>query len=86
MGHWNYRLVRHAPSTAKIGGKTVEVEEWYAIHEVYYDGDGNINGITSDPIQLTGDSKDAVLYAINLIDNDIKRFDILDYDTVVGYK
>lgn len=35
---WNYRVVKHTHSDGK--------EEWYTIHEVYYDKHGNITGYT----------------------------------------
>jgi hypothetical protein len=30
----------------------------YAIHEVFYDKDGNVQGMTSEPVKPWGDTKD----------------------------
>jgi len=42
MGHWNYRVVR----------KVVDDEVIFGIHESYYDNDGNLEGITENPISI----------------------------------
>lgn len=38
---WNYRIVRHH-----------EPEEWYALHEVFYDAAGRPTMMTADPIDF----------------------------------
>jgi len=52
--HWNYRVVYHPSSTYKVGEVEFEREEYVAIHEVYYDKNGNPNSMTIDEI-VTGD-------------------------------
>ena len=52
--HWNYRVVYHPPSKYKVGEQEFDREEYLAIHEVYYDEDGNPNAMTIDEI-VTGD-------------------------------
>jgi hypothetical protein len=54
MGKWNYRLVYHPPSTYMVSKTKFDREEYLAIHEVYYDDDGNPNSMTIDEI-VTGD-------------------------------
>lgn len=49
MSTWNYRVI--ATEDAEFGELT------YAIHEVYYDDDGHINGWTKSPVPLVADSK-----------------------------
>jgi hypothetical protein len=45
LSHWNFRIVRHDE----------EVEEWYGIHEVYYDDEGKVC-LTVDPVPLCADT------------------------------
>ena len=42
MSTWNYRVVR----------KTVNGETIFGIHEGYYDDNGNLEGITEDPVEI----------------------------------
>ncbi len=48
---WNHRLVKH----------THDNEVFYAIHEVYYDEQGNPESITQDPVGVSEQSKDDVM-------------------------
>ena len=43
---WNYRIVR----------KDTTDGEYYGVHEVYYDSDGNTEKATVDPIGPAGDT------------------------------
>jgi|SRR5579859_2809847 len=40
---WNYRVIRHREPAG---------EEWFALHEVFYDEAGNPNGCTLEPIDF----------------------------------
>ena len=45
-GVWNHRLIRHV---------NLDGEEWYGIHEVYYDGIGEPpHSCTSEPVEMIG--------------------------------
>jgi hypothetical protein len=44
--HWNHRVIR-----SRRNG-----EEWYAIHEVYYDDDGKPETYTAEPDGIEGES------------------------------
>jgi hypothetical protein len=46
---WNYRIIFHPPYTVKVGGKDLPQFAFFAIHEVYYDKDGNLEGYAEDP-------------------------------------
>jgi len=68
--HWNYRIIR----------KNKE-HTFYEIHEVYYDPNGNIQGMTENPIIPTGETLDELKKDFS------KQFDafkhpILDYDDI----
>jgi len=52
MSGWNNRVMHQTFKSA--GGS----EEWYQIHEVYYDKDGNIDGYTKDAIAPGGNTID----------------------------
>jgi len=47
---WNYRIIRHKG----------EVSEWLAIHEVFYDDEGNPDGCTENPIHIIGDDLEEI--------------------------
>ncbi len=47
MSNWNYRVVK---------SKLDNCEDWYGMHEVYYDDEGNINAISEDAISIEGES------------------------------
>ena len=66
MHHWNYRVVRHLD----------ECEEWFGIHEVYYETDGDPS-MTVDPVPLCAGTFDGLRQFIN------RAFEmpILDYDS-----
>jgi len=54
LSGWNHRVVYHPPSKRVIGEKVFDIEEYVAIHEVYYDDDGIPNAMTMDAI-VVGD-------------------------------
>ncbi len=55
MSGWNHRVVYHPPSKVEMGnGKKVDVDEYLAIHEVYYDDNDIPNAMTVDEI-VVGD-------------------------------
>jgi len=47
---WNYRVVK---KTTLTGGVT---EEWYGIHEVYYNSDGTAEYCTEVPVTPIGET------------------------------
>jgi hypothetical protein len=48
MTTWNYRILKNnGPPTL------LEAVEWFSIHEVYYDSEGNPTSCTEDPVKLT---------------------------------
>ena len=68
--HWNYRLMRREHS----GETTV------AIHEVFYDDNGDVDGWTEGPCQPMGASPDGLLDDLKTM---LEAFDqpVLDYET-----
>ena len=47
---WNYRITKHEDKG----------EEWYGIHEVYYDKDGDPDMISENPIAAHGLTVDEI--------------------------
>jgi hypothetical protein len=76
MGHWNYRVIRHQPSTAV--GLVI-----YAIHEVHYDAEGNPIAVTENPIKLVADSPADLAADLKLMQDAIGR-PTLDYSSFPG--
>ena len=60
---WNYRIIKH--DTDKSGH--------FAVHEVYYDGKGNVEAWTEDPIELIGESKRDIIKDIGYVTAEIKQ-------------
>lgn len=56
---WNYRLVDYGSHMA--------------VHEVYYDKEGKITGLTETPRTLTGDSVDDIEEDLKLILEQLRR-------------
>jgi len=52
---WNYRLVYHPPSKYMVGEKEFDRQEHLAIHEVYYNENGEPDSMTVDPIVFADD-------------------------------
>ena len=67
---WNYRLMYHE----------FEGEEWYAIHEVFYNDDGKIIGWTKDPIEVVADNAEGVDQVLQMMSSDIHKYPVLSYD------
>jgi hypothetical protein len=55
---WNHRLVKRAHDN----------EVFYAIHEVYYDEQGNPESITQDPVGVSEQSKGDVMTTLRLME------------------
>jgi len=60
---WNYRVVYHPSSKLKIGDTEFEIEigEYLAIHEVFYDKNGCPNAMTIDEIVTGEEGIDSLL-------------------------
>lgn len=54
-GGWNYRVVRTIHRAVWPDGRETEEEVW-AIHEVYYDENGDPSAVTTEPGWPQGDS------------------------------
>ena len=74
---WNHRVVRY--ETRNLFG---DPDVGYAIHEVFYDNEGNIKAMTSDAVKPWGDTKDELrlelmrmLEALNKPDLDLDERD-----------
>ena len=73
---WHYQLMRH---TKMYAG---EPYTYYAIHEyypaaVFPEGDGD--GWTHDPCDVTGDSVEDVVWLLKAMLNDIEKHGVKDY-------
>ena len=69
---WNYRVVYHPPSTYMVSETKFSREEYLAIHEVYYDDDGNPNSMTVDPIVVGDDGEDSLKSLKWILENQMK--------------
>ena len=69
---WNNRIVKHEKDD------TV----WYAVHEVFYNDNGGINGYTEDPITILGETVEDVKSQLEMITKDIEKHEVIDASTV----
>lgn len=72
--HWNYRVVRK--EYLHIDGS---VEEYFGIHEVYYEDDNSGMSATENPIAPDGETIDELKSTLTLM---LEAFNkpVLDYD------
>jgi len=56
MSHWNYRVIYHPSSVIKVLFKEFPQEEYYGIHEVYYDDSGEPSAYATRAI-IIGDTE-----------------------------
>lgn len=67
MMGWNYRVMRHSGAQGQV---------WLAIHECYYDDQGEVISWTEDPVMLSGES-------VEEMRNDLIRMEqALDYPVI----
>ena len=67
---WNYRIVKYS--------KRKNAEDWYGIHEVYYDNDGNPMGMTVEPVSFGGETSEGVIEALEMALKDAKEHSIFE--------
>ena len=79
MMTWNYRLVKRAVDTPEsLGGGQ---HYTYGIHEAYYNDDGEVWGLTTDPVHLSADHiNELKLDWLRLMEAFVAP--VLDYDDV----
>ena len=65
---WNLRVI--ATMEPMIGG---EPEVNFALHEVYYDKNGNPNALTKNPIRVSGESLEAIEWYIDKMKDALKK-------------
>ena len=72
LSHWNYRIVRHKIARG----------EYYRVHEVYYDMDGEPSIIAGDPEAAFGETPDELIAELELMLEEAIRSkeDIVDHD------
>ena len=71
---WNHRVVKY--ETPNLFG---DPDVGYAIHEVFYDNNGNVQGMTSNPVKPWGDTKDELRLELMRMLDALTKPD-LDYD------
>lgn len=72
---WNHRIIRHIEPRTHMDDSI-----YYAIHEVYYDEDGKVNGWTEEPIRIMEESLEDLKVTLQRL---TESFDnpVIDYDT-----
>jgi hypothetical protein len=75
INHWNHRVVRRVYKTTNYE------EESFAIHEAYYDDDGNVTRITQDPVDPHGSSMEDLRWSLNKM-RECLEYPVLDYETM----
>lgn len=67
---WNHRIVR----------RNYSGDVMYEIHEVYYDKDGKVSGLTQEPISIMEESLEDLKKTIERLQNCLEK-SIIDYET-----
>lgn len=74
MTTWNYRIVRHH-----------QPEEWFGLHEVYYDPAGRPTSLTADPVKFVCDGDEGpqgIARSLEMALADAKGRPVLDENDV----
>ena len=69
---WNHRIVRH-----KNGD-----QEWFVIHEVYYDEKGRAYAVTKDAVAAGGDTPGEVIEQLEQMLHDARKNPVIDFDSI----
>ena len=52
------------------------MDDWYVIHEVFYDKDGNVDGMTKQPVSVGGNTIEEIKWTL------MKMLESLDKDII----
>jgi len=75
MSHWNYRVMQQPERPDDPDDKGI----WLAIHEVFYDDDGEVDGWTKDAVTVGGNSKEELLKVLENMTAAAEK-PVLDYE------
>jgi hypothetical protein len=78
---WNYRVVRRRSTWVDSESKKETVGYSYAIHEAFYDKNGDVGAITRDPVEPFGDNIEELRHAWMVMAEAFGQ-PILDYDSI----
>jgi hypothetical protein len=65
---WNYRIIR-----SKLDGA-----DYFALHEVFYDEDGNPTSRTDAPVDFGGDSPEEVIEGLRMALSDAQKHPVMN--------
>lgn len=77
---WNHRVVRRFYPNTHMDDSIL-----YEIYEIYYDKDGNVDGITEEPIKIREETVDDLRKTIERLTKCLEQ-PIIDYDTLQEIK
>lgn len=77
---WNHRVVRRFYPNTHMDDSML-----YEIYEVYYKEDGNIDGITEEPIRIREENIDDLRKTVERLTECLEQ-PIIDYDTLQEIK
>jgi len=76
---WNYRLIkRNKPVAESLNKIYPDGYTYFAIHTVWYDKDGNPNGISENSVEMTGEEVSDLKYDIEKMLEAVSK-PVLDY-------
>ena len=83
---WNYRVVYHPPSKYMVGKKEFDRKEYLAIHEVYYNKNGEPDSMTIDPIVFADDGPTSLSSLKCMLEDQLEALNkpILEYELENG--
>lgn len=74
---WNYRVVKRTESVPHFGEPVIS----YGIHEVYYNENGKITGLTVEPIKIIADNHLELYDTIDRITKSLNKKTVI-YETL----
>jgi hypothetical protein len=70
---WNYRIVK---------GKTEDGDEYFGVHEVYYNRDGSIKLMTESPVEVASDTLEGVKSVLQMMSDCLSKDVLVDGEIV----
>ena len=70
----NYRIIRRVTSDG----------DWFAIHEVYYDGDGKPRSATTEPVAAASETPEGGVEVLQQMLHDALKYPSLSYELLVA--
>jgi len=78
MRHWNYRVIKHPRPTPMD-------EDYYSIHEVFYDDNNAVDKYSAEPCGFGSETLEGLGRVMNMVQEAFNK-PVLDAEDLPGYE